>query len=84
MCRSRRSKSSSTGGFIRLPRRSDDGLACHQLQVGTWALGMLPAKVMGHGSINYWKKGREVYDNVNLIYVFPDGRKDDLWLRCGE
>lgn len=50
-------------------------LACHQLQVGTWALGMLPAKVMGHGSINYWKKGREVYDNVNLIYVFPDGRK---------
>ena len=50
-------------------------LACHQLQVGTWALGMLPKKVMGHGSLNYWRDGREVYDNINMIYVFEDGRK---------
>jgi len=50
-------------------------LAGHQLQVGTWALGMLPEQVMGHGSLNYWKDGREVYDNINTIYVFPDGRK---------
>ena len=50
-------------------------LACHQLQVGTWALGKLPQKVMGHGAITYWKDGREVYDNINTIYVFDDGRK---------
>jgi len=50
-------------------------LACHQLQVGTWALGRLPQKVMGHGAITYWKDGREVYDNINTIYVFEDGKK---------
>ncbi len=50
-------------------------LACHQLQVGTWALGKLPQKVMGHGAITYWKDGREVYDNINTIYVFDDGKK---------
>jgi predicted dehydrogenase len=49
-------------------------LACHQLQVGTWALGKLPVKIMGSGAITYWNDGREVYDNVNLIYVFDDGR----------
>ena len=63
----------------RLYKNSSKGLmtelACHQLQIGTWALGELPKRVMGHGSINYWKDGREVYDNINCIYIFEDGRK---------
>lgn len=50
-------------------------LACHQLQIGTWAKRMIPEKVMGHGSITFWKKDREVYDNVSCIYVFDDGVK---------
>jgi len=50
-------------------------LACHQLQVGTWARRMIPNKVMGHGAITFWKDGREVYDNVSCIYVFDDGVK---------
>ncbi len=50
-------------------------LACHQLQVGTWAMGKLPVKVMGDGALTYWKDGREVYDNIQTIYVFDDGRK---------
>lgn len=50
-------------------------LACHQLQIGSWALRKLPERVMGHGSITYWKDGREVYDNVSCIYVFDDGVK---------
>lgn len=50
-------------------------LACHQLQVGTWALGKMPEKVMGHGAITYWKDGREVYDNIQTIYTFDDGKK---------
>lgn len=28
---------------------------------------------MGHGSIAYWKDGREVYDNISCIYVFNTG-----------
>ena len=63
----------------RLYKKTSKGLmtelACHQLQVGTWALGMLPTQVMGHGAINYWGNGREVYDNINCLYVFPDGRQ---------
>ena len=63
----------------RLYRESSKGLmtelAGHQLQVGTWAKRMLPSKVMGHGAITYWKDGREVYDNINCIYIFPDGTK---------
>lgn len=62
----------------RLYKASSHGLmtelACHQLQVGTWALGQLPAKVMGSGAITYWKDGREVYDNINCVYTFADGR----------
>lgn len=50
-------------------------LACHQLQIGSWALRKIPEKVMGHGAITYWKDGREVYDNVSCIYVFDDGIK---------
>lgn len=48
-------------------------LACHQLQNGTWALGMLPEQVMGTGNIVYWKDGREVFDSVSTIYTFPNG-----------
>lgn len=63
----------------RLYKESSKGLmtelAGHQLQVGTWAKRMLPTKVMGHGAISYWKDGREVYDNVNCIYIFSDGTK---------
>lgn len=50
-------------------------LACHQLQIGSWALREIPEKVMGHGAITYWKDGREVYDNVCCIYTFANGKK---------
>lgn len=48
-------------------------LACHQLQNGSWAMGMYPEKVMGSGSLVYWKDGREVFDSVAVIYTFPNG-----------
>jgi predicted dehydrogenase len=61
----------------RLYKESSRGLmtelACHQLQVGTWAMQKLPDRVMGHGGITYWKDGREVYDNVNCIYSYDSG-----------
>ena len=50
-------------------------LACHQLQIGTWAMRQIPEKVMGHGAITFWKEKREVYDNVSCIYVFENGVK---------
>jgi len=50
-------------------------LACHQLQIGTWAMRQIPEKVMGHGALTFWKEKREVWDNVSCIYVFENGVK---------
>jgi predicted dehydrogenase len=50
-------------------------LACHQLEVCNLAAGTIPSSVTGMGDIVYWKDGREVYDAVNVIYRYSDGRK---------
>ena len=63
----------------RLYRDSSAGLmtelATHQIQVGNWFLDAVPTRVMGSGSICFWKDGREVYDHVALIYEYSGGRK---------
>lgn len=48
-------------------------LASHQIHVANWVLGSHPLKVTGMGSINFWSDGREVFDNVNLVYQYPGG-----------
>lgn len=48
-------------------------LASHQIHVANWVLDEVPVEVSGSGGINYWKDGREVYDNVNLVYTYPSG-----------
>jgi len=50
-------------------------LASHQLDVVNWFLGSYPLSVVGMGGIDYWKDGREVYDNVELIFEYPNGVK---------
>ena len=49
-------------------------LASHHIQVANWVYGAAPIAVSGFGSINYWKDGREVYDCINLVYKYPNGR----------
>lgn len=48
-------------------------LLSHQIQVANWALQQTPVSVMGTGSIRFWKDGREVDDNIALIYSYADG-----------
>jgi predicted dehydrogenase len=48
-------------------------LASHHLQVANWYLDAAPLSCMGYGSINHWKDGREVYDNVNVVFRYRDG-----------
>nr|WP_299385876.1 Gfo/Idh/MocA family oxidoreductase [Allomuricauda sp.] len=48
-------------------------LCSHQLDFANWALDAVPIKVVGDGGINYWKDGRETYDNVHMIYTYPNG-----------
>ncbi|HEY0622819.1 Gfo/Idh/MocA family oxidoreductase [Sphingomonas sp.] len=50
-------------------------LATHQLQVGNWFLDAVPTRVIGSGSICFWKDGRDVYDHVALVYEYAGGRK---------
>lgn len=48
-------------------------LMSHQIQVANWALDKTPVSVTGTGSIVFWKDGREVDDNVALIYSYDNG-----------
>ncbi|MFN8254344.1 MAG: Gfo/Idh/MocA family oxidoreductase [Bacteroidales bacterium] len=48
-------------------------LASHHIHIANWALNSTPIRVMGSGSINYWNDGREVFDNVNVVYEYPGG-----------
>lgn len=63
----------------RMYRESSAGLmtelASHQIQVANWFFDGIPERVMGSGSICFWRDGREVYDQVALIYDYSDGRK---------
>jgi predicted dehydrogenase len=50
-------------------------LCSHQIDFVNWVLNATPNSVMGVGGIDYWKDGRETYDNVHLIYSYPRGIK---------
>jgi predicted dehydrogenase len=49
-------------------------LTSHQVDVADWMFGDSPEFVMGFGSLDLLKDGRDVYDNIQLIYRYPKGR----------
>jgi predicted dehydrogenase len=49
-------------------------LTSHQVDVCDWMFGSSPEFVMGYGSLDRLKDGRDVYDNIQLIYRYPKGR----------
>lgn len=63
----------------RLYKRTSQGLmaelASHQIQVVNWFLNSAPTAVVGVGGIDYWKDGRDVWDNVQTIFEYPGGIK---------
>ena len=50
-------------------------LASHQIDIATWMFGSEPEFVVGVGSLDFMHDGRDVYDNIQLIYSYPRGRK---------
>jgi len=50
-------------------------LASHHIDVADWFFGAHPEFVVGVGGLDFWKDGREVFDNIQLIYSYPNGRK---------
>jgi predicted dehydrogenase len=50
-------------------------LASHQIDVADWMFGAHPEFVIGVGGLDTWKDGRDIYDNIQLIYKYPKGQK---------
>lgn len=50
-------------------------LCSHQIDFANWVLEETPEKVTGFGGVNYWKDGRETYDNIHLVYSYASGVK---------
>jgi predicted dehydrogenase len=50
-------------------------LASHQIDVADWMMGMTPESVMGLGTRDFMSDGRDIYDNVQLVYKYPRGRR---------
>ena len=62
-------KDRSRGGLI-------TELATHQLDVTNWFLGSMPSRVTAYGGIDYWRDGRDVHDNIVMIYEYDIDRSD--------
>src|SRR5262245_13520485 len=50
-------------------------LGSHQIDVADWMFGGHPEFVVGVGGVDYVHDGRDVYDNIQLIYKSPQGQK---------
>lgn len=50
-------------------------LASHQIDVADWMIGSHPEFVVGVGGVDEYKDGRDVYDNIQLIFKYPGGQK---------
>src|SRR5688572_20811663 len=50
-------------------------LCAHEIDMVNYLTNSHPLKVTGMGGINYWKDGRDTYDNVRTIYEYPNGIK---------
>ncbi|HQR35987.1 MAG TPA: Gfo/Idh/MocA family oxidoreductase, partial [Blastocatellia bacterium] len=45
-------------------------LGSHQMDVANWFLGTHPKRVIASGGIEYFRDGREVYDNISCLYEY--------------
>ncbi len=50
-------------------------LCAHEIDVVNYLTDSRPVKVVGLGGINYWKDGRDTYDNIRTVYDYPNGVK---------
>lgn len=50
-------------------------LCAHQIDAVNYITDSHPIKVIGMGSVDFWKDGRETYDHVRTIYEYENGVK---------
>ena len=53
-------------------------LCAHQIDQVNYMLDSHPLKVTGIAGINYWKDGRDTYDNIRTVYEYPGGIKSSV------
>ena len=52
-------------------------LGSHQLDIANWFLGRLPNRVLASGGTDFWRDGREVFDNVFCVYDYAFPQQDE-------
>ena len=52
-------------------------LGSHQMDVANWLLGKAPTRVMATGGTDFWRDGREVFDNVFCVYEYQMGNSEE-------
>ncbi len=50
-------------------------LASHQIDVADWMLGATPEFVVGVGGLDTMKDGRDINDNIEMVYSYPGGKR---------
>jgi predicted dehydrogenase len=45
-------------------------LSTHQTDVANWFMGTPPSRVWATGGLDYWRDGREIADNVAVVYEY--------------
>lgn len=50
-------------------------LHSHQIDFVNWVFDTHPSRAIGFGGIDYWRDGRETFDNVNTLLEYPNGMK---------
>ena len=50
-------------------------LGSHQIDVAGWMFNAQPEYVIGAGGQEFIRDGRDIHDNIQLIYRYPRGRK---------
>ena len=50
-------------------------LSSHQLDIINWLKDETPTEFSGFGGIDYWKDGRETFDNIQVLHKYPSGFK---------
>ncbi len=50
-------------------------LACYAIDVASWMFNAEPESVLGAGGLQWRRDGRDVNDNIALIFNYPEGRR---------
>ena len=53
-------------------------LSAHEIDIVNWMEDSHPLKVAGFAGIDFWKDGRDTFDNIRLVYEYPNGVKSSV------